>query len=113
MRLVRVSRIAPGLLLSVYAGLLVIHVPVWRSNVTLWGHAVQMAPLKPRPALNYAVALIARGDLDQGERWLLRAFALAGQSHIPPYDRHDVTRAVNANLATLAIIRAVRADRRR
>lgn len=83
------------------------YIPVWRSEATLWAHAVQVAPLKPRPAVNFGKALILQGNIDAGERWLTRALALGGQPHIPSYDRSDVVTAVQGNLQTIAIMRAV------
>ena len=83
------------------------YIPVWESNPTLWQHAHEMAPLKPRPAVNLAKALILRGDLEQADRWLSRALGLAEQPHVPQYDRQDAILAVTANLQTTAIIRAV------
>jgi hypothetical protein len=40
----------------------------WTSDVELWGQAVRIAPAKPRPRLNYAVALIAAGRLQEARR---------------------------------------------
>ena len=103
----RIVRVGPVVLLAVYTGLTALQVRVWRSELTLWGHAVAIAPLKPRPALNLALALILRGDLPMAEQWLYRTLALADQPHVPAYDRADAVSAVSGNLQTVAIMQAV------
>lgn len=85
------------------------YVPVWRSELSLWRHASSVAPLKPRPAVNYAKALLFAGDLKASEAQLYRALALAGQSHLRSYDQLDAVDAVQANLRTVLLIRAVQA----
>lgn len=53
--------------------------PAWRSDLTLWGSAVQTAPALPRPALNYGMALIRDGQPERAVFWLVRAGELARQ----------------------------------
>ena len=91
----------------VYAAVLWVQVPVWRSETTLWHHAAGISPLKPRPVLNYARALLLEGHMDAAEQGFYRTLALAGQPHLPSYDRDDAIRAAQANLQTVAIMRAV------
>lgn len=82
-------------------------VPHWRSEPTLWAQAVEHAPLKPRPALNYARALMLEGRFSEAEPALYRTLALAEQPHVPAYDRADAIGAAQANLQTLSVMRAV------
>lgn len=41
---------------------------VWNSDLTLWAHAVTVAPQKPRPHLNFGRELDVIGDLSAAER---------------------------------------------
>lgn len=84
-------------------------VPAWRSEPSLWLHAAIQAPLKPRPLVNYARALILTGRHEDAERLLYLALASTDQPHIPAYDRADALMAVQANLQTLGIMRTVSA----
>ena len=76
---------------------------VWTSNLTLWGHASHIAPLKPRPAMNYGVSLLAAGQLEQGIGSIARASQLAEGAHVPWYDRQMTQQAVRRNLALLGV----------
>lgn len=97
-------RLAWGLLV-VYAVLLSSQVPVWRSEQTLWAHAVRHAPQKPRPVLNHAKALLLAGRVSEAERGFLRVRALAEQPHIPAYDRIDALQAADGNLQMVPVFR--------
>lgn len=76
---------------------------VWQSNVTLWTHAAQMAPLKPRPAMNAGVSLLAVGQLEAGIQSIARASQLANSAHVPWYDREMTQQAVRRNLGRLGV----------
>lgn len=52
-------------------------IETWRSPVTLWGHAVTVAPENARAALNYGVALEQSGDRQGALLWLIRAGELS------------------------------------
>ena len=83
------------------------YIPVWQSDATLWTHAAAVAPLKPRPAVNVARALILQGELGRAEQWLTHTLALAELPHVPAYDRADAIAAAQGNLQTIAIMQAV------
>lgn len=65
---------ALGLLLC--AAMTATQVPTWRSDAALWGWAKTVSPNLPRPALNYAFAIIET-DREEGLRWLIHAAHLA------------------------------------
>lgn len=62
-----------GLLLGVLAVLTVRQLPVWSSDLALWGAAVSFNATSPRPALNYGIALRKAGRPDEAAIWLIRA----------------------------------------
>ena len=74
---------------------------IWRSELTLWGHAAAQAPLKPRPALNYGSALLMSGEPDRAVRWWVMARELTRQPHIPSWDASRTQRSVTVNLERL------------
>ena len=63
----------------------------WRSDEALFAAAVRVAPALPRPALNYGVALVKRGAVDEGLTWTLRAAALADAQHDPRRKAEAIT----------------------
>ena len=97
----------PMLVLVGYALLTHAYVRVWRSDLELWAHAASRAPLKPRPAVNLAQALIRSGQFDEAERWLIWSVALADQPHVPAHDREDALAAAATNLQTVGVLRAI------
>lgn len=74
-------------------------IAVWDTNLSLWAHAAEMAPYKPRVALNYGVSLMADGQTQAGIRQFQRAGQLARLPHIPIWDRRQTDAAVAANKA--------------
>ena len=50
---------------------------VWTSDQALWTDASTTAPMKPRVAVNLAVAAMTRDDVDTATFWLDRAEHLA------------------------------------
>lgn len=74
---------------------------VWVSDLTLWRHAARMAPLKPRPALNYGSSLAQAGDVAGAASWWAHAAALAQQPHVPSWDAQRTMRSVLTNLRRL------------
>lgn len=95
------------LLALVYAAISASHVTVWRSELALWSHAAQIAPMKPRPVLNFGRAALLEGRVDLAEQAFYRTLALAERTDIPTYDRADAVTAATANLQTVEIMRAV------
>ena len=95
-----------GLLLS-YTIQTARYLQVWHSDLTLWAYAVQQAPFKPRPRLNYGRALLLTGNFDDAERAFLIALTLSDQPHVPAWDRRDVREAATTNLEALAVMRAL------
>ena len=85
-------------------------IEVWRSPLTLWANAIEQAPDKPRPVINYAVALMTAGRFEEADRWFVRAMALAYQPHVPPWDQMDAITASQNNLQTLGILQALQVD---
>lgn len=73
----------------------------WESDRTLWAHAVELAPLKPRPALNYGSALLLVGDYQRAAIWWAHAAELATQPHVPAVDARHTRRTALNNLTRL------------
>jgi len=80
------------------------YVQVWESELTLWRHAAAHAPRKPRPMLNYGVALLRAGRRDEATRAFVIAHELALQPHVPAWDRRETLSATRANLEALAVM---------
>lgn len=74
----------------------------WQSDLTLWAHAVEEASWKPRPALNYAGALLIAGETQRGVEMLVRARRLADLPHVPPWDRALTQQLTMENLIAIA-----------
>ena len=85
-----------------------LYVPVWQSNLTLWRHAVQHAPAKPRPWLNWGLAWMRAGELAAAEQAFLEAQRLASGGHVRGWDRDDVLPAAVGNLEALSRLEVVR-----
>ena len=64
-------------------------VPVWRSDLTVWTHAVALAPWLPRAHINLGKALIASGDRTRG-------FEVARTGYGMERQRQDATLADRA-----------------
>ena len=79
------------------------YIPKWETNETLWQHAHEMAPLKPRPAMNYGVELIKAGRMADGANMMTRASALANQPHVPAWDRQATLDALTVNIRALVV----------
>jgi hypothetical protein len=54
--------------------------PRFRTDLALWGAAVRVTPMLPRPALNYATALRKIDRHDEAVFWLIRAGQTADRS---------------------------------
>lgn len=131
----RLGRITPGLRLSRYQGgriwlwvrrrellamwlllCLTWHtrtaVQTWASDLTLWRQAALMAPTKPRPVANYAVALLIAGHRAGGEAMLNRAEQLAQAPHLTPWDRREALEVVRSNRLALRGMDAQQTGRR-
>src|SRR3990167_8583679 len=76
-------------------------VQVWQSDYTLWQYAYFMAPTKPRPAANYAVALLVQGERRAGAAVLDHAAVLAQAPHVTPWDRREALEMVEINRRVL------------
>ena len=68
--------------------------PPWTSNLTLWAEAVERAPFKPRPRLNYAGALLEAGQMTEGVRQMDLAETLLAIPSVPEWDRQDAYAAI-------------------
>lgn len=92
-----------GLLLLLCAWLTVDRLAVWQSPLTLWADAVTKAPQRPRPWVNYGVALSAAGETDQAIAAYQRARTLATDPRRGRYRNvSDQTIATNNLAAVLA-----------
>jgi len=81
-------------------------VQVWASDLTLWRNASVLAPTKPRPAANYAVALLVGGNREAGEAMLDYAARIADDPHVTPWDRREALEMVAINRLELRDIDA-------
>ncbi len=84
------------------------YVRVWQSNLTLWQHAVQETPFKPRPWTNYGVALAMEGHFSLADQAFARADAVADRPQVPVWDREETHRLMGLNRATLQRVLLVR-----
>lgn len=99
--------IAFALLLTAYAWTTRQYVPVWQSDVTLWRHAVIHAPTKPRPWVNYGLALLRARRYREAELAFLQAREAAVLPHVPAWDRREALQAVAHNLEIALLAQAV------
>jgi Flp pilus assembly protein TadD len=79
------------------------YVPVWRTNLSLWGRAVTLAPEKARVLLNFGRALDIAGVQADAEVNYRQAWALS--ESLPAGERAVIDRAVRTNLGHLALVR--------
>lgn len=86
----------------IYAGLSSLYAKVWRNELTLWIWAVRHAPLKPRPHINLAIALIERGQYQDAWEQFLMVDAILATQDLPWYDREDASKAVIHDKSLLA-----------
>lgn len=93
-------------LCGLYAALTLTYGLVWQDEWTLGVHVTTHAPLKPRPWLNLAVALVERGRFDEARRVLDYTAALVADPTVtaamPVVDVRDAERAVLANRLVLS-----------
>lgn len=82
------------------------YVKVWRSDLTLWRYAVAQAPQKPRPAVNYGLALLRAGQLPEAARAFRLAHRLTYAPHVTAWDRVDTLAAIEHNLDVIAVLSA-------
>ena len=80
---------------------------VWVSDVTLWHRAVRMAPMKPRPILNWGVMLVAQGRFAAAERVFATALRAAALPHVHPWDRALTETDVARNRQSLQTLRTL------
>lgn len=83
---------------------------VWQADLSLWAHAARYAPRKPRPTINYGLALARAGDLAAAEQAFVRAIVLTDQPHVPPHDQREALEAATGNLTALAVAQAMGAQ---
>lgn len=89
------------LLVSWYAVQSQRYVPMFRSNVTLWGHAAEWAPVKPRVASNYAGSLLEARRGAEALRQYARARQLTTLPHVRPADARITRETVEATVTAL------------
>ena len=89
--------------MSVYAGLTARYGAVWENEVTLGLYASERAPLKPRPHLNLAVALMERQRFVEAEHVLDYTSAmLRDANHLTPLDANEAAHALMTNRLALS-----------
>lgn len=88
------------LVLGMLAVLTVCQLPVWSSDVALWGAAVSWNATSPRPAFNYGLALRKAGRHDEAVLWFIRA---VDRAMISKHREADYRRAVAAQLFAIEI----------
>ena len=71
------------------------------SDLGLWRNAALMAPTKPRPVANYAVALLVAGNRTAGEAMLDYVATIADDPHVTPWDRQEALEVVQINRRAL------------
>ena len=94
-------RIACGLL-ACYALAFARYTTVWENELTAWTWAVTVAPLKPRPRIQRALALAERRRFLEASAELDVAEALTQSVTLPSYDRRAAIIAVRENRAMIA-----------
>ena len=94
------------LVLLLYAWQTHMYAQVCTSDLTLWAHASETAPWKPRPALNYGVALVVVGRFAEARVMFQRALVLADGPDVPAWDREATKQTARDNLAALGRLEA-------
>lgn len=74
---------------------------VWQSDITLWAHAVRLAPEKPRTLNNYGVTLAMQGRLVEARAVFERAHRAGHASRLPLWDHVEGERTARANLTAV------------
>lgn len=75
---------------------------VWTNELTLWLHAVERAPDKPRPHINLALALMERQRFAEAAAVLDDTDRILKTCTLPPWDRIETARALQQNRLLLA-----------
>ena len=99
--LARSSLVWPLLVVALYAWQTAHQIRTWRSNLTLWQHAVTIVPQKPRVLHNYGLALLEAGEINAAVTRFRAAVTAAEAPHVPAWDRRITNRDVVANLKAL------------
>ena len=99
----RITSTVIGLaILTLYAGLSMSYARVWENEATAWARAAALAPLKPRPQINYALALMERRRFAEADARLSYAWSLTERGSLSSEDRQTARRAVMQNRVALA-----------
>lgn len=84
-----------ALILLVYLAGFVRYASVWENDLTLWLHAVPIAPQKPRPHLWLVLALVERHRYVEAQLVLDEADRIVRDvSTVPAWDRADASAAI-------------------
>ena len=89
-------------MLACYALAFARYTTVWQNELTAWTWAVTVAPLKPRPRIQRALALVERRRFTEASIELDIADVLTQSVQLPPYDRRAAVIAVRNNRAMIA-----------
>lgn len=89
-------------IMSVWASCSYRYAKSWENELTLWQHAVEIAPSKPRPHINLALALMERHQLTRASAIMDETDVLIQESGARPlYDQRDAVAAQARNRTLL------------
>jgi len=97
----RTTEIAFCVLFVVYALATANYADVWENELTLWTWAAQHAPIKPRPHMQLAVALMERKAFISAKYELNYVELLVDTVPLSDHDRQDAARALVQNRAAV------------
>ena len=69
---------------------------VWQNEETLWAHAATRAPVKPRPHVQWSLALMERRQFAHAEAVLDYADQLTMFPHVRAWDRAEAQDAIQS-----------------
>lgn len=75
----------------------------WQDDRALWASAVALAPLKPRPTVNLAAAMILT-DVGAARMLAERALELSYQPWVPAHQREMTAHVVAFNVFQIALV---------
>lgn len=95
-------KLLPFVVLLGYALAACAYAPVWHDELTLWLHVAPLAPQKPRPWINLALALMERQRLAEAQAALDHVAVLVTAPRLSADDRAEAVHALTTNRLVLA-----------
>lgn len=90
-------------LLAAYGVVGYVYGQTFRNEVTVWAHAVTRAPMKPRPRVQYALALMEQRRFEDAAMQLDTLSAILAEStHVRSFDLARGAQALHDNRALLS-----------